>query len=164
MATQKHPHSLFLWLHLHSRTRSLSCPKGGFPIMRHNEVRDLTANLMTEVCHDVCIEPALQPVTGELLSGASANTDDGARLDVAASGFWGGRHERAFFDVRIFNPHAASNRQPIPTCYRKHENAKNRAYEQRIREIEHGSFTPLVMSATGGMGNAATICYKRLAL
>ena len=142
---------------------ALSCPKGGFPIMRHNEVRDLTANLMTEVCHDVCIEPALQPVTGELLSGASANTDDGAKLDVAASGFWGGRHERSFFDVRIFNPHAASNRQPIRTCYRKHENAKKRAYEQRIREIEHGSFTPLVMSATGGMGNAATICYKRLA-
>ena len=142
---------------------ALSCPKGGFPIMQHNEVRDLTANLMTEVCHDVCIEPALQPVTGELLSGAFANTDDGARLDVAASGFWGGRHERAFFDVRIFNPHATSNRQPIPTCYRKHENAKKRAYEQRIREIEYGSFTPLVMSATGGMGNAATICYKRLA-
>ena len=142
---------------------ALSCPKGGFPIMRHNEVRDLTANLMAEVCHDVCIEPALQPVTGELLSGASAITEDGARLDVAASGFWGGRYERAFFDVWIFNPHAASNRQPISTCYRKHEKTKKRAYEQRVREIEHGSFTPLVLSATGGMGNAATICYKRLA-
>ncbi len=68
-----------------------------------------------------------------------------------------------FFDVRIFNPHAPSNHQPIPSCYRKHENAKKRAYEQRVREIEHGSFTPLVLSATGGMGNAATICYKRLA-
>ena len=141
----------------------LSCPKGGFPIMRHNEVRDLTANLMAEVCHNVCIEPTLQPVTGELLSGASAITDDGARLDIAASGFWGGRYERAFFDVRIFNPHAPSNRQSISTCYRKHENLKKRAYEQRVREIEHGSFTPLVLSATGGLGNAATVCYKRLA-
>ena len=88
-------------------------------------MRDLTANLMAEVCHDVCIEPALQPVTSELLSGASAITEDGARLDVAASGFWGARYERAFFDVRIFNPHAASNRQPISTCYRKHENTKS---------------------------------------
>ena len=131
--------------------------------MRHNEVRDLTANLMAEVCHDVCTEPSLQPVTGERMSGASAVTDDGARLDIAASGFWGGRYERAFFDVRIFNPHAPSNRQPISTCYRKHENAKKRAYEQRVREIEHGSFTPLVLSATGGLGNVATICYKRLA-
>ena len=68
-------------------------------IMRHNELRDHTANLMTEVCHDVCIESALQPVTGERSSGASAITDEGARLDIAASGFWGGRHERVFFDV-----------------------------------------------------------------
>ena len=128
---------------------ALFCPKGGFPIMRHNEVRDLTANLMAEVCHDVCIEPTLQPVTGEHLSGASAITDEGARLDIAASGFWGGRHKRAFFDVQIFNPHASSNRQPISTCYRKHENSKKRAYEQHVREIEHGSFTHLVLSATG---------------
>ena len=31
----------------------LSCPKGGFPLMRHNEVRDLTAELLSEVCNDV---------------------------------------------------------------------------------------------------------------
>ena len=35
--------------------------------MRLNEVRDLTVNLMSEVSHDVCIEPTLQPVTSELL-------------------------------------------------------------------------------------------------
>jgi len=69
--------------------------------MRHNEVRDLTANLMTEECHDVCIEPTMKPVTGECCSGASAITDEGARLDIAASGFWGGHHERAFFDVEL---------------------------------------------------------------
>ena len=43
---------------------ALSCPKGGFPSIRHNEIRDLTANLLTEVCNDVCIEPDLQPITG----------------------------------------------------------------------------------------------------
>ena len=37
------------------------------------------------------------------------------------------------------------------------------AYEQQIHEIEHGSFTPLVMSLTGGVGSAARTCYKRLA-
>ena len=105
-----------------------SCSKGGFPTVRHNEVRDLTAFLMSEVfCHNVCIEPTLQPITGEALSGTSAITEDGARLDVAASGFWGGRFERAFFDVKIFNPHAPSNRQPLSPCYRKHENIKKRA-------------------------------------
>ncbi len=29
---------------------ALSCPRGAFPIIRHNEVRDLTASLLTEVC------------------------------------------------------------------------------------------------------------------
>ena len=112
---------------------------------------------MAEVCNDVCIEPSLQPLTGETLSGASAKVEDGARLDIAASGFWGGRHDRAFFDVRVFNSHATSNQQPIATCYRKHENSKKRDYEQRVREIERGSFTPL------GLGNAAKVCYSRLA-
>ena len=31
----------------------LSCPRGGFPSIRHNEIRDITANLLTEVCRDV---------------------------------------------------------------------------------------------------------------
>ena len=37
-------------------------------------------------------------------------------------------------------------------------------YDQRIREVEHGSFTPLVFSACGGMGPSTTIAYKRLAI
>ena len=60
-------------------------------------------------------------------------------------------------------PPPTASPSPPSTCYRKHENTKKRANEQRVQEIEHGSFTPLVLSATGGMGNAATICYKRLA-
>ena len=39
---------------------ALSCPKGGFPSIQHNEIRDLTADLLTEVCSHVCIEPDLQ--------------------------------------------------------------------------------------------------------
>ena len=36
-------------------------------------------------------------------------------------------------------------------------------YEERIREIEHGSFTHLVFSCSGGMGPLATIVYRHLA-
>ena len=137
---------------------ALSCPKGGFPSIRHNEIRDLTANLLSEVCHSVSTKPHLQPISGEILTEASANVEDVARLDILANGFWGSRFERAFFDVRVFNPHAPSNRQPqLATSYRRHENLKKRCYEQRIREVEHGSFTPLVLSATGGLGRAATV-------
>ena len=62
---------------------------GGYPSIRHNEIRDLTAELLSEVCHSVSIEPHLQPLGGETLRGASANIQDGARLDIAANGFWG---------------------------------------------------------------------------
>ena len=64
------------------------CPFGGFPTIRHNEVRDLTASLLTEVCHNVATEPSLQPITSETFSLASANTSNDARLDVKARGFW----------------------------------------------------------------------------
>ena len=143
---------------------ALSCAKGGFPSIRHNEIRDLTAALLTEVCNDVSIEPGLQPVPSDTLTGATANHQDGARLDIAANSFWGGTYERTFFDVRVFNPHAPSNRHTtLSSCYRKHEQIKKRAYEQRCREVEHASFTPLVMSATGGLANEASTFYKRLA-
>ena len=92
---------------------------------------------------------------------AKANITEGARLDIAANGLWGGRFERTYFDMRVFNPHAASNRQTNP--YRKHEMVKKCAYESRIQEIEHSSFTPLMISSTGGLGPASTSTYKRLA-
>ena len=115
---------------------ALSCPKGGFPSIRHNEIRDLTASLMTEVCNNVQLEPDLQPLTGEQLTYTTANVEDGARLDIAANGFRGGRYERTFIDVRIFNPHAPSNRNSdLATCYWKHLRSKKRAYEQRVREV-----------------------------
>ena len=143
---------------------ALSCGRGGFPMIRHNEIRNLTAQLLTEVCSEVCLEPELQPVSPDQLQGATANRQDGARLDVAANGVWGGSFEKTYFDVRVVNPYAASNRrQSQAAMYRSHEREKKRAYEQRIREVEHSSFTPLVFSATGGMGSQATTFYKRLA-
>ena len=70
---------------------------GGYPSIRHYEIRDLTAKLLSEVCHSVSIKPYLQSAEGEAFRGASANSNDGARLDIAAKGFLEGRFERAFF-------------------------------------------------------------------
>ena len=142
----------------------LSCPKGGFPSLRHNEIRDLTANLLTEVCSNVCVEPELQPLSGESLKNRTVNTEDHARLDIAANGLWGGRNERNVVEVRVFNPHAPTDKNtPLQSAYRTHEKMKKRAYRQRVLEIEHASFTPVVLSATGGMANEATFFYKRIA-
>ena len=72
--------------------------------------------------------------------------------------------EKTYFDVRVFNPLAPSNKNiTLSACYKKHEREKKRAYEQRVREVEHSSFTPLVLAATGGFGYEGTSFYKRLA-
>ena len=80
---------------------SFLAPKGGFPSIRHDEIRDLTAQLLTEVCSDVKVEQDLQPVPEGVSFTASANVSEGARLDVAMNGFWGGRFERSFVDVSL---------------------------------------------------------------
>jgi hypothetical protein len=97
------------------------------------------------------------------LSHRSDNTDKGARVDIAADGFWGPGRERTFLDIRVFNPYAPSNRNSsLSSTYRQHEREKRRQYGQRVSEIEHGSFTPLVFSLTGGMAKETTVFYKRL--
>ena len=141
---------------------AFTCSTGGLPTLRHNDIRDLTADLMAEVCNNVCTEPELQPLSGEALQGRSVNCQDGARVDIRAEGFWE-RSQSAFFDVRVFNPFAPSNcSRSFSATYQQHEKLKRTANEQRIREVEHGSFTPIVLSATGGMGNAAQVTFKRM--
>ena len=142
---------------------ALSCKRGGFIIKRHNELRYITAGLLSEVCKGVGTEPTLQPLSNEVLSHRSANREDGARLDIVAEDFWGHK-QHAFFDVRVFNPLAPSLRaSTIQDLYRQKEQEKRRAYNERVREVKHGSFTPLIFSTSGGMGPAAEVTYKRLA-
>ena len=66
---------------------ALSCKKGGFITLRHNIIRNITATLLREVCHDVRIEPQLQPLSGESFQEATSNKADEARVDVCARGF-----------------------------------------------------------------------------
>ena len=102
---------------------ALSCKKGGFISLCHNQIRDLAANLLKTICHDVLIEPTLQQLTGESLHERTANITDDARLDIAARGFWISG-QRAFFDIRVFNPIA-----------RRYESQElNKAYEINERE------------------------------
>ena len=142
---------------------AMICHKGGFPTIRHNEIRDISASLLNEVCHNVGIEPSLQPLSGETFENRTANTSNEARVDIRARGFWN-KSQDAFFDVRVFHPNAPSYRsKDLTAIYKKHESDKKREYGQRVREIEHGVFTPLVFSSSGGMGRECTIFCKRLA-
>ena len=142
---------------------AMTCKTGGFVCMRHDEVRDITAQMLGEVCHDVRVEPPLLPTAGRTFELASANTADDARLDISANGFWV-RGQRAFFDVRIFNPMAHSNRDlELKAAHKRSENQKIREYGERILEVEQGSFTPLVFTTSGGLAPKALTFYSCLA-
>ena len=61
------------------------------------------------------------------------------------------------FNVKVFDPYTSSNQK---NC---HKNEKKRKYHQRIHVDEHASFTPYILSCTGGLGPKATTSYKCLA-
>ena len=76
----------------------------------------------------------------------------GACLDISAAGFWRGQHQKAYFDVKVFNTNASSYRgSQVSSLYRKFEKDKRQKYEQRIQAIEMASFIPLVFSTSGGI-------------
>ena len=106
----------------------MSCKKGGFIHARHDEVRDIQA----EICNHVEREPNLQPVTGEVFT-RSTNTEDEARLDLKARGFWR-RGQVAFFDIRMTHPNAPTSRdQTVEQIYHRNEQDKKRQYNDRVK-------------------------------
>ena len=54
----------------------MSCKKGGFVNLRHNEIRDIIAHLLNEVCKDVSVEPRLLKMNGERLSNKTSKAND----------------------------------------------------------------------------------------
>ena len=116
----------------------------------HNEIRDYTAYVLSKICHNVLFEPHLQPITGEFHTSASANFQDGTRLDVAADGFWGSRLEKAFFDVKVFYPYAPSiddlNYLPatVPTRPQRNEPMSKGSSMLNMPPSPHSSSLPSV--------------------
>jgi len=101
------------------------------------------------VCSDFEVEPVLQDISAEQLS-RGANLARDARLDIHARGF-SERQRSAFFNVRVCHPNAESYRDLKPQqIYRMNENEKKLQYSSRVLDVEHGTFTPLVFTTTGG--------------
>ena len=142
---------------------TLNCHLGGYVDMRHNRVRDLEAALMKEAgCRDVHTEPALIPIA-EDNARRKGNIAKKARLDVAGIGVWGA-YEKTFLDVRIMHPNSKSYvTKPIEDVYVQHEQEKKRDYNERVLQVEKGSFTPIVGSTFGGWGKEARRHHKRVA-
>ena len=102
-------------------------------IRRHNEIRDLEAELLDKVCISVTKEPMLMPFSGEVIRG---NTAPEARLDVSAVGFWRPQ-ERMFADVRVFEPGCKSYENMEPDqIYAQHERQKKMEYNDRVINVK----------------------------
>ena len=142
-------------------SHALSCKKGGFVLQRHNELRDLTANILSELCTDDSIEPSLNELTGETLIYRSANTAADARLDARGVCTKG---QRALFDIRVFDPLARRYQgQSLAQTYVSNEKENKQIYNQEgVLEVENGTFTPLVFNFYGGMGRECQVFHKRL--
>ena len=141
----------------------MSCKKGRLVFIRHNNLRYLTANILREVCNDAEVEAKLIPLTAEQLQYRSAITGDKARLDICSRSFWV-RAQEAFLDVRVFNPNASRYlNATLPRCHEINEKEKKLYYNNRILQIQHGTFTPLVFSIYGSMGKECAKFYSKLA-
>ena len=117
---------------------------------------------MKEVCKDVRVEPQLQQLTGEYLQHSTAAGNE-VKLDVSARGFWQAG-QMTLLDVRVFNPNAKRYANiGISKAYEINEKEKKKTYNERILQVEHGSFITLIMSATGGMSHECKKFYSRLA-
>ena len=103
----------------------------------------------------------MQQLTGETFNNL-VNVTNEARLDISARGFWV-TSQMAFFDIRVFNPIAKRYATlDLAKSYQVNENEKKKKYNDRVLQVEHGSFTPLVMSAAGGMSRECKHFYRRL--
>ena len=63
----------------------LTCRQGGYHTIRHNELRDILASLLCEVCQEVSTEPRLHE---RRIAPSIGQKEPNTRLDIAARGFW----------------------------------------------------------------------------
>ena len=142
---------------------ALSCKKGGFVSQRHDNIRDMFTILLDKCCTNVQSEPHLTDLQGESFSNRTANTSSGARLDIKARNFWR-QGQDAYFDIRVTHVNALSHKDlTTKTVFKNQENEKKRQYNQRVMDVEQGTFTPLIIGTNGGMGAECDMFIKNLA-
>ena len=131
---------------------ALTYNKGGFIAQRHDTIRDLLTSHIRKVFRNVETEPLLQPLDNEVFNLHSTVTSREARLDMKAGGFWT-PGVTAFFGVRVTHVNSRSNHgKHTATIFKEQENEKKRKYNQKVMDVELGTFKPLVLGTNGGMG------------
>lgn len=74
-----------------------------------------------------------------------------------------GRGDRRLSYIRVTHVNSTSQAGKNTTSiFKSHEANKKREYLQRVMDIEHGVFTPLVFGTNGGMGKEFQMFIKHL--
>ena len=123
---------------------ALSCKKGGFIAKSHDTIRDVLRSHISKVCRNVETEPLLQPLDNEAFNLQSTVISREARLDMKAGGFWT-PGVMAFFDVRETHVNSRSNQGKHTAMIFKEQENKNRKYNQRVIDVEMGTFAPVAL-------------------
>ena len=93
----------------------------------------------------------------------SAIRRDKARFEIRARIFRV-RGQEAFQDIRVFESNASRyHNATLSRCHEINDKEKKQYYNNRILQIEHGPFTPLIFSIYGSMGRECTKCHSKLA-
>ena len=70
----------------------------------------------------------------------------------------------AYFDVNVFSPFAKSYlKTNLESLFKKQEEKKKEKYNDRVIKVEHGTFTPVVLSTYSGFGRETSCFVSRLA-
>ena len=77
----------FVHVEVNSTFSTTSAVRKCFVSIRHNDLSDLTARIVSEVCKDTEIEPKLLPLPGEELHGRTRNRSNEARLGIRTGRF-----------------------------------------------------------------------------
>ena len=91
------------------------------------------------------------------------NNSNEVRVDIRTQDFWEWG-QQAFFDLSVFDPNTCRYRnKSLQQCHAMNEQEKKQAYNERILQIDHGSFKPLVFSINCSMGRECQKFYSHLA-
>ena len=126
-------------------SHALSSKKGGFVAQRHDGVRNLLTSLIGKVCTNAEVDPQLQPLDNERLNLRSAKQ---ARRQewTSRQGAFGLVELQPFFIiiiyVRVTHVYSKCNQgKETSTILKEQEEDKKRKYQQRVLDVQKGSFS-----------------------
>ena len=118
---------------------AMICMHGGYSIHRHNEIRDLEAEILQALCTDVEMEPVLQKVRGKCCRGVP--TRPLTRDWISVRGASGRENSLRSLMLGYATLTQTQNKNLTPEqIYKLHMNDKKRLYSFRVLEVERGTF------------------------